>query len=216
MVDNLKRDRTSLKFRRTGLPGFMFILPLHRCVHMSLPFEHMKRAAIITSFVVLSCALRGHAQDTTRFTKLQIDTFHLTNKMFKRTVAFTFRSVVFYVNFYDFKKLVEDKLRGENIYQEATYRATWDKLMRDIEKCDTVFLTQATFDSAQIIPFDDFLIRQIENDKCVIRDLDKNLQPVIIREKGVKYYHPGIWGGRLFFLPGSRDKFFIETTDIIS
>jgi len=183
---------------------------------MSLSIEHMKKVAIITSFVVLSCALGGHAQDTTQFTNLQIDTFHLTNKMFKRTVAFTFRTVVFYIDFYDFKKVVEDKLRGKSVYKEATYRATWNKLTADIKKCDTVFLTQATFDSAEIIPFDDFLIRQIENDKCVIRDLDKNLQPIIMREKGVKYYHPGIWGGRLFFLPGSRDKFFIETTDIIS
>ena len=176
----------------------------------------MKRNTTITLVLVLVCALSGHTQDTTRFTDLQIDTFHLTSKKFKHTVAFTYRSVVFYVNFYAFKEVVEDELKGEYIYKEATYRTTWNKLTTDIQKCDTVFLTQATFDSAKIIPFDDFLIWQIETDKCVIRDLDYDIQPIIIREKGVKYCHPGIWGGRLFFLPSHREKCFIDTTDIVS
>lgn len=172
------------------------------------------KIAVISIALLFLGFVRVDGQDTIKYNIHQIDTFRLTDKRFKQTVAYTYRTAIFYIDYNDFKKVLEDKLK-RNDYRREIYEEEWNKLIADIRTSDTVYLTQKTFHEADIIPFDDFLIGQIEDNKCVIRDKDSNLQRVIIRKTFSNFYNPGIWTGRLYFLGSSKDH-FIEATDIIS
>ena len=138
-------------------------------------------------------------QDTTKFDTFRIDTFHLSQKQFLKTVAYSYGSLVFYVNYFEFKKVIVKRLKDYQPYRKETYKFALQKLKKDIRHSDTVYMSQTLFDSAQIIPFDVFLINQVEQNKCMIRDSLLNIKHTIIRLKGTKYYHPGVWGGRLYY-----------------
>lgn len=172
----------------------------------------LKVAFILIQFCFMA---QVKAQHTSQSAKYQADTLKLTGKSFPKTVAYQYHFIVFYVDYTSFKQVVVDRLKGYQPYRKSTYQATRKKLNSDIKKSDTVYLTQNTFDSVGIIPFDGFLIQQIENNNCVIRDADYNIKPEIIRVKETKYYKPGIWGGRTYYLKGCKE-FFIQLTDIVS
>ena len=175
-------------------------------------FFPLKVAFILIQFYFMT---QVKAQEKSQIDTYQVDTLKLTGKSFTKTVAYEYHLIVFYVDYTSFKQVVIDRLNGYPPYRKSTYEATPKKLNSDINKSDTVYLTQNTFDSVEIIPFDRLLIQQIENNNCVIRDANDNIQPEIIRVKETKYYKPGIWGGRTYYLKG-RKEFFIQLTDIVS
>ena len=176
----------------------------------------MKQLALIFFFILVYEF--SYSQDTTliaKYDKHQLDTFYLTPKKFKKTVVFDYHSISFYVDYNTFKKVVTDRLKGYKPYRKETYETTLRKIQNDIRDNDTIFLSQSIFDSAQIIPFDGYLIDKIETDRCVIVLKNGDIIKQIIRAKVTKYWNPGIWGGRLYFIPGEK-KHFIESTDIVS
>ncbi len=174
-----------------------------------------KRKVILFLAIVFFICPTSFGQDTTMFDTYTIDTFYLTPKQFRKTVAYEYRSIIFFVEYSAFKDVIVNRIKGYNPYRKSTYEAALKKIKADIKGQDTIYFSQSVFDSAQIIPFDTFLINQIENNKCVIRDADHKLRQMIIRMRGTKHYHPGIWGGRLFYFP-SDTRDFIRTTDIVS
>ena len=177
----------------------------------------MNRALLKVSFILfLFCFVtQAKSQDTSLIDKYQADTLRITEKAFPKTVAYKYHSIIFYVDFFSFKQVVVDRLKGYQPYRKSTYEATLKKLNSDITKSDTVYLTQSTFDSVEIIPFDRYLIQQIENNNCVIKDLNDGILTEIIRVKETKYYRPGIRGGRTYYIKGDK-KYFIQLTDIVS
>ncbi len=175
-------------------------------------FLPLKFAFILIQFYFTT---QVKAQDKSQIDTYRADTLKLSEKSFTKTVAYQYHFIVFYVDYTSFKQVVVDKLKGYQPYRKSTYEAILKKLNSDIKKSDTVYLTQNTFDSVEINPFDRFLIQQIELNNCVIRDANHNIQSEIIRLKETKYYNPGIWGGRTYYLKGGKD-FIIRLTDIVS
>jgi hypothetical protein len=184
---------------------------------MKIAFKmKMKSRVVILPLVIVffNCPT-SFGQDTTKIDTYKIDTFYLTPKQFRKTVAYEYRSITFFIKYSAFKDVIVTRLKGHNPYKKSTYEAALKKLKAELKDHDTIYFSQKEFDSVQIIPFDTFLIDQIENNKCVIRDADNKLRQTIIRMKGTKLYYPGIWGGRLFYFPTDIRE-FIHTTDIIS
>ena len=177
----------------------------------------MNSSLLKIAFIIIQSCLYNQvkSQTTSYMDKYHVDTLSLSVRSFPKTVAYQYHSIVFYVDYNSFKQVVINKLLSYQPYRKSTYEATLKKLNSDIKKSDTVCLTQNTFDSVEIIPFDSFLIQQIENNNCVIRDANNNIQTEIIRVKETKYYKPGIWGGRTYYLKGAKE-FFIQLTDIVS
>lgn len=181
-------------------------------------FQKMKYPFLIVPFLLLfHCCFftQVKAQDSYTVKNYQADTLQLTGKTFTKTVAYQYHYIVFYVDYTSFKQVVVNRLKVDQPYRKSTYEATLQKLNSGIIKSDTVYLSQSTFDSVEIIPFDGYLIQQIETNNCVIKDLDNNLQKEIIRVKETRLYNPGVWGGRTYYLKGDK-KFFIQLSDVVS
>lgn len=179
--------------------------------------EKMKHSFLIVLFVLIQLCFftEVKSQDKSPVEKYQTDTLKLTEKRFTKTVAYQYHFIVFYVDYTSFKQVVIDRLNGYQPYRKSTYEATLKKLNSDITKSDTIYLSQSTFDSVEVIPFDRYLVQQIEANNCVIKDLNNNIHREIIRVKETKYFKPGIWGGRTYYLKGDK-KYFIQLTDIVS
>ncbi|MGG9961153.1 hypothetical protein [Ferruginibacter sp. SUN106] len=177
----------------------------------------MKQLLLKVTFILIQFCFftQVKSQDASQIDRYQSDTLRLFEKTFTKTVAYQYHSIVFYVDYVSFKQVVVDRLKGYQPYRKSTYEATLKKLNSDITKSDTVYLTQNTFDSVEIIPFDRYLIEQIETNNCVVKDLNNNTQTEIIRVKETRYYRPGIWGGRTYYIKGDKN-FFIQLTDIVS
>lgn len=150
------------------------------------------------------------SQDTTGLAFSSIDTIQLEIFASKKVVVYKYHQVSFLLDY----SLVHAELikLSKESYWVSTVKEQLAKVTVEIQKGDTAYLDQQTFDKINWVPFDNFLCNQLEIRNCLIMDIENKIYKSIIRIDGVrksgKYF---AWGGFLYFLPGDKN-FFKECT----
>jgi hypothetical protein len=163
------------------------------------------------------------------------DTLNLKQLAFRKVIAYKINSVTILVDYNDFMKSfkpfwkkyrneVRSLNRGkENAVEENPYYvkrfifldSTYKQLIRQVVAADTAYITQLSFEIADIGTSYNF-IKKIEQGNCIILD-NQNVRHFKILKQKYSYQKAPLdgWGGRLYFIAG-QEKPFISGTDWVS
>jgi len=161
------------------------------------------------------------------FDTLIIDTIYLDLFSAKKTIAYKYSYVTFYIDYNDYLKELKyflkghkqeiratkkKKIKGEFINPESyssaliTVDSIYQELINISKRQDTIEINQKTFDKIGLRSLINFDIL-IEENHCSIYDEKNILQTTIIRQKGT--WHNGCrWGGRKYFIIGATNSFY--------
>lgn len=191
------------------------------------------KLAVSVFIICLSFITSGFCQDEKDVKG--IDTLHLPELKFKKTLAYITPSVTIMIDYDNFmtsfnafwrmyKKGMKSgeraKKKGDYIspdYARCYYLldSMHTVLLTQVKERDTIYIEDITFARKGIGPGHDFTI-DIDAGKCIILNMSGVPQRKIIRKK-ISYQkdHLNGWGGRKYYLINSKSS-FLEGTDWIS